>query len=79
IGPGQMFGEIAFFAPDKRRTLSARCVDECLMLSINQSTVRQLYYQNPAFGFEIVGLVANRLSADVARLEDRLTDRAALA
>ena len=79
IGPGQMFGEIAFFAPDKRRTLSARCSEECLVLSINQSTVRQLYYQNPAFGFEIVGLVANRLSADVARLQDQLTDRAALA
>jgi CRP/FNR family cyclic AMP-dependent transcriptional regulator len=79
IGPGQMFGEIAFFAPDKRRTLSARCTEECLMLSINQSTVRQLYYQNPAFGFEIVGLVANRLSADVSRLQDQLTDRAALA
>ena len=78
IGPGQMFGEIAFFAPDKRRTLSARCSEECLVLSINQSTVRQLYYQNPAFGFEIVGLVANRLSADVARLQDQLTDRAAL-
>jgi CRP/FNR family cyclic AMP-dependent transcriptional regulator len=79
IGPGQMFGEIAFFAPDKRRTLSARCSEECLVLSINQSTVRQLYFQHPAFGFEIVGLIANRLSADVARLQDQLTDRAALA
>ena len=79
IGPGQMFGEIAFFAPDKRRTLSARCSEDCLVLSINQSTVRQLYFQHPAFGFEIVGLIANRLSADVARLQDQLTDRAALA
>ncbi len=79
IGPGQMFGEIAFFAPDKRRTLSARCAEPCLVLSINQSTVRQLYFQHPAFGFEIVGLIANRLSADVARLQDQLTDRAALA
>jgi CRP-like cAMP-binding protein len=41
--------------------------------------VRQLYFQHPAFGFEIVGLIANRLSADVARLQDQLTDRAALA
>jgi CRP/FNR family cyclic AMP-dependent transcriptional regulator len=79
IGPGQMFGEIAFFAPDNRRTLSARCSEDCLVLSINQSTVRQLYFQNPAFGFQIVGLIANRLSADVARLQDQLTDRAALA
>ena len=79
IGPGQMFGEIAFFAPDKRRTLTARCGEDCVLLSIDQSTVRQLYFQNPAFGFEIVGLIANRLSADVARLQGQLTDRAALA
>ena len=79
IGPGQMFGEIAFFTPDGRRTLSARCSEDSLVLSVNQSTMRQLYYQNPSFGFEIVGLIANRLSADKARLEDRLTDRQALA
>ena len=36
------------------------------MLSIDQDTVRQIYYQNPAFGFELIGLVAGRLSADVA-------------
>jgi CRP/FNR family cyclic AMP-dependent transcriptional regulator len=72
IGPGQMFGEIAFFAPHGRRTLTARCSEDCVVLSINQSTVRQLYYQNPAFGFEIVGLIAARLTADVDRLQKQL-------
>ena len=71
IGPGKMFGEIAFFAPHGRRTATARCSEDCTLLSINQSTVRQLYYQNPEFGFEIVGLVAARLSADVERLQKR--------
>lgn len=72
MGPGRIFGEIAFFAPNKQRTASARCVDDCLVLSVNQSTVKELYYQNPAFGFELVGLVAGRLTADVARLQDQL-------
>jgi CRP/FNR family cyclic AMP-dependent transcriptional regulator len=72
VGPGQMFGEIAFFAPDRRRTQTARCSEDCLVLSVNQSTVRQLYFQNPSFGFEIVGLIAGRLSADVARLQEQL-------
>jgi CRP/FNR family transcriptional regulator, cyclic AMP receptor protein len=72
IGPGQMFGEIAFFAPDRRRTLTARCSEDSVVLSINQHTVRELYYQNPAFGFEIVGLIAARLSADVERLQKQL-------
>jgi len=50
-----------------------------VLLSINQSTVRELYYQNPGFGFEIVGLVAARLSADIARLRAELRDARPLA
>ena len=72
VGPGQMFGEIAFFSPERKRTLSARCAEDSTLLSINQATVRELYYQNPGFGFEIVGLVAGRLSADIARLRAQL-------
>lgn len=69
---GRTFGEIAFFAPDKRRTLSARCVQNCTVLMIDEGTLKQLYFQNPAFGFQLVGLVAGRLSADVQRLERQL-------
>ena len=72
VGPGMVFGEIAFFAPGKRRTLTARCAEDCKVLSVNQSTVRQIYYQNPGFGFELIGLVAGRLSADIVRLEEQL-------
>jgi CRP-like cAMP-binding protein len=67
--PGRIFGEIAFFAPDRRRTMSARAIEPCELLSIDGPTVRQLYYQNPEFGFELIALVAGRLSADVRRLE----------
>ncbi|HEV7578399.1 MAG TPA: cyclic nucleotide-binding domain-containing protein [Caldimonas sp.] len=79
LGPGQMFGEIAFFSPERRRTATARCGEDCVLLSIDQSTVRQLYFQNPGFGFEIVGLVAGRLSADIARLRSQLVDQPPLA
>jgi CRP-like cAMP-binding protein len=72
VQPGRIFGEIAFFTPSGRRTATARCMDDCLVLKINQSTVRELYYQNPSFGFELVGLVAARLSADVDRLNAQL-------
>jgi CRP/FNR family cyclic AMP-dependent transcriptional regulator len=76
LGPGQMFGEIAFFTPDRRRTLTARCVEDCLILSLNQSTMRELYFQNPSFGFEIVGLIAGRLLADTTRLRGQLAVQA---
>jgi CRP/FNR family transcriptional regulator, cyclic AMP receptor protein len=67
---GRLFGEIAFFAPDKCRSLTARCVTACQVLRIEESTFRQLYFQNPSFGFEVVSLIAGRLTADRKRLEE---------
>ena len=72
MASGRMFGEIAFFAPDKRRTLTARCRSDCTVLSIDESTFRQLYFQDPAFGFQVVSLVAGRLLADRRRAEERV-------
>lgn len=72
---GQMFGEIAFFAPDRRRSGSARCMTACTVLSIDETSFRQLYFQNPAFGFEVVRLIAGRLIEDVQRLEGELASR----
>jgi CRP-like cAMP-binding protein len=72
IDPGTMFGEIAFFAPDKRRTGTARCATACTVLTIDESTLNQLYYQNPDFGFQLMALVAGRLTADVQRLQKQV-------
>lgn len=71
--PGQIFGEIAFFSPDRRRRSTARCAENSTVLSIDESTVKQLYYQNPAFGFKMIELVAARFAADVDRLNAELT------
>jgi CRP-like cAMP-binding protein len=77
IVPGVVFGEIAFFATDHRRRLTARCAEDSIVLSIDESTVKQLFYQNPAFGFKMIELVADRLSADILRLNEQLaTERA---
>ena len=66
---GHMFGEIAFFSPDRRRTSTARCLTDCTVLSIDEAIFKQLVYQNPGFGLAIVGLIAGRLSNDVRRLQ----------
>jgi CRP-like cAMP-binding protein len=69
---GALFGEIAFFAPDRKRSLTARCLTHCTVLCIDETTFQQLYFQNPSFGFQIVTLVAGRLMADQRRLQDQL-------
>jgi hypothetical protein len=71
LGPGQMFGEIAFFAPDRKRSSSARCLSDCTLLSIDEATFNELVYQNPDFGLAVVRLIAGRLSNDVNRLQQQ--------
>jgi hypothetical protein len=72
LAPGRIFGEIAFFTQQRVRTQSARCVEDSTVLTIDESTLKQLYYQNPEFGFHLVNLVARRLVANVDRLETQL-------
>ena len=71
LQPGRIFGEIALFSPAHVRTNTVRCVTRCVVLAIHESTVRQLYFQNPAFGFHLIELLAARLSTDVGRAERR--------
>ncbi len=66
---GQMFGEIAFFAPERWRSSAALCLTPCTVLSIDEDTFKQLVYQNPEFGLEVMHLIAARLCQDIERLQ----------
>ena len=74
IVPGRIFGEIALFSPAHVRTGTVRALTDCTVLWIHESTVQQLYHQNPSFGFHLIGLLASRLSTDVQRGEQRLAE-----
>ncbi len=69
IGPGTVLGEISMFSPDKRRTASAVGAADGELLAISADQVRQLYVQNPAFGFHLVQLITARLIENCATLE----------
>lgn len=70
--PGEVVGEMGLLAPDNKRTLSFACVEDGELLTISYSDVKQLYFQNPEFGFYFLQLISQRLFQDVARLEERL-------
>lgn len=67
LEPGRIFGEIALFSAQHRRTHTLCCNTACTVLEIHESTVRQLFYQNPAFAFHLMELLAQRLGSDIER------------
>ena len=68
IGPGQLIGEIGLIAPDNKRTLSFECIEDGELLTISYDQVKQLYFQNPEFGFYFLQLISQRLFKDIERL-----------
>jgi CRP/FNR family transcriptional regulator, cyclic AMP receptor protein len=71
VGAGEIVGEIGLVAPELRRTMSFECVENGELLTITYHQLKQLYFQNPQFGFYFVKLISQRLFDDIARLEDR--------
>jgi len=69
IAPGQVVGEMAMMAPENRRTQTLECVEAGEVLTITYDQLRQLYFQNPEFGFYFLRLTSERLFQNMARLE----------
>ena len=74
LRPGDLFGEIALFSTDHRRTQSARCVTDVELLWIGEGELAQLCYQNPAVSFHLLRLITNRLTANAARVEPHVVE-----
>lgn len=62
--PGEIFGEIGVFAPDHRRTCTARCLTDVDLFCLDSEQVKSMYYLNPQFALHVVTLLARRLMAD---------------
>ena len=72
---GHMLGELGFLTPDQRRTQTVECVEDVEMLTITYDKVRELYFQNPSFGFYFLKLTSERLLQNVARMEKEMALR----
>ena len=72
---GQVVGELGFLTSDKARTATLQCVDAGEVLVITYEQVKQLYFQNPQFGFYFLQLTTGRLFENIARLETELAAR----
>lgn len=71
VDPGEVIGELGLIAPDNKRTLTFECIEDGELLTISYDSVKQLYFQNPKFGFDFLRLMSQRLFRDVAQLEEK--------
>jgi Cyclic nucleotide-binding domain len=76
LPPGHMVGELGFLTPDHQRTQTVECLDDVEMLAISYDKVRELYFQNPSFGFYLLRVASERLLQNVDRMERELEARA---
>jgi hypothetical protein len=67
LGPGRLMGEIGVLSPHGLRTATAVCEGDVELGFISSDKVRELYYQNPTFGFYLIQLVIRRLLENVDR------------
>lgn len=69
LGPGSMFGEIGLFASDGLRTASAVADGPVSVAEISERRVRELFFNNPRFAYELVRLITGRMTARLVEAE----------
>lgn len=75
ITPGMIVGELGFLSPTQTRTQSLKCLEDGEILHIAYDQLRQLYFQNPRFGFYFLRLTTRRLFENITKLESELATR----
>ncbi|HLL26484.1 MAG TPA: cyclic nucleotide-binding domain-containing protein [Xanthobacteraceae bacterium] len=70
--PGAVIGELGLLSPGGKRTQTVVCAENADLLEISYTSLEELYYQNPTFGFYFLRLASERLFDNIARLEREL-------
>ena len=72
---GQVFGELGLISPDNVRTQTVECLEDGQALTASYQMVKELYFQNPEFGFYFLRLTSERLFQNISRLEEELAHK----
>jgi CRP/FNR family transcriptional regulator, cyclic AMP receptor protein len=65
-GPGEVVGEIALFAAERRRTQTVRCLTEVELLVIGEKDLARLCFQKPDVSFFLLRLITHRLGTNAS-------------
>jgi CRP/FNR family transcriptional regulator, cyclic AMP receptor protein len=63
FGTGTLLGEIGLFTPDGRRTRTVRCRTDVKAAVLDYDRFKELYFQNPQFGFRLLQMIVARMQA----------------
>ena len=63
-GKGTLLGEIGLFTPDGRRLATVRCRTDVEAATIAYDQFKELYFQNPQFGFHLLRLIVARMQSN---------------
>jgi hypothetical protein len=62
---GTLVGEIGLFAPQGRRNMTIRCKTDVDAAQIDYDRFKELYFQNPQFGFRLLHLIVARMQTNL--------------
>ena len=65
LDAGAVLGEIGIFARNQRRMATVVCLTDCEIYELSESKAKQLYFQDPLFGFAVLQLIISRLLEDI--------------
>jgi CRP/FNR family transcriptional regulator, cyclic AMP receptor protein len=71
IEAGEVFGELGLLNSDNARTASVECTEDGQLLRISYDQVKQLYLQDPKFGFYFLHLASKRLFHNLSLASQR--------
>lgn len=69
LSAGQLVGEMGFLSPGNLRTMTLECIAAGRVGRISYADVKQIYFQNPKFGFFFLRLISERLFQNLQRME----------
>ena len=70
LAPGAMFGEVAIFAEEAKRSATAVCEGDCDIYCIKGEKMLELFYQDQRFAFQIARALSGYTSGKSERVPD---------
>jgi CRP-like cAMP-binding protein len=61
VGPGTLVGEIGVFARNRTRMATVVCDTDCEVYELSDIKAKELYFQNPSFGYAVLQIIIGRL------------------